>query len=326
MRIIVTGGFGFIGSEFIRLASKHGHTLLNVDARTYAARVENLVPMPKGMIGTVTADICEANTIHTVFSSFNPHALVNFAAETHVGRSIADREAFLRSNVIGVDVLLNEACRYMRLVRNPDFKFLQVSTDEVFGSLKGEQLPWSESAPYAPNNPYAASKAAADHMVRAYAHTFRLQVVITHGSNTYGPAQHPEKLIPTLTLQAAAGQPMTLHGDGLNIRDWLHVSNHAEGILRALEFGMPGATYNFGGGCERTNLDIARMVWSALQEGEPKISFIEDRPGNDLRYGLDFSAAARDLAWSPGPLIETQIAEVARWYAKNPYYKDEYGC
>lgn len=318
MRILVTGACGFIGSHFVEAAERAGHEVLSVDALTYAGRSANL-----GGREFWRADICDGVHMQALLERLRPDAIVHLAAESHVARSIDSPDEFLRTNVMGTHALLEVALAYWRA--HPALRFLHVSTDEVYGSLGEFDPPWNEFSPYAPRNPYSASKAASDHLVRSYHETFGLPAIVTHSSNNYGPRQHPEKLIPTLARQILAGQPLTLHGDGENIRDWIHVEDHCAGLLAALEHGAPGETYNFGGECERTNREIANLLAQALPDSGSQIVLTDDRPGNDRRYSSDVMKACIALGWQPGPAIEDRIAETARWYADHPHYDDQYG-
>lgn len=257
---------------------------------------------------------------------------MHLAAETHVARSIDSREEFLRTNVLGTNVLLEETLKYWQArERSPQrvpFRFVHVSTDEVYGSLEPADAPWTEDSPCLPNNPYSASKAASDHLVRSYWKTFGLPTVITHCSNNYGPRQHPEKLIPALVGFLLSGRPMALHGDGKNVRDWIHVEDHCHGLLLALERGGVGETYNFGGECERTNQQIAGLVSEACRPRIPNqfgFVLVGDRAGNDRRYASNIAKARRELGWQPGPRIEKRIVATVGWYLDNPGYGDEYG-
>ena len=329
MKLLCTGCLGFIGSHFAEIATEAGHDVFGYDARTYAARVKNLPTALEFMC----EDICNYEAVRWAFNYFKPDAIVHFAAESHVARSIDSREEFLRTNVIGTNVLLEESLRYWRgdmSMKVPaddtnkrKFMFLHVSTDEVYGSIKKGS--WTERSPYAPNNPYSASKAASDALVRAYNMTYGLPTIITHASNNYGTKQHPEKLIPTLISQCMRGQNMTLHGDGSNVRDWLHVKDHCYGLLQALKLGKAGETYNFGGMCERTNLEIAKLIATSMGKTKEWIEFVPDRAGNDLRYSTDITKVNRALKWLPQAQIENRIKEVIRWYIGNQNYGDEYG-
>ena len=324
-KLLVTGGCGFIGSHFVAMAERNGHRCLVLDRLTYAGRQANLPPGDR--VYALGGDICSGPLVRDLFTSFEPDAVVHLAAETHVTRSIDSRAEFLRTNVHGTNTLLEEALRYWEGRGRPaEFRFVHVSTDEVYGSLGAHDAPWTEASPYAPNNPYAASKAASDHMVRSYFRTFGLPAVVTHCSNNYGPRQHPEKLIPTLVRQVMAGEPMTIHGNGQNVRDWLHVDDHCEGLLDALQLGEPGETYNFGGSCELTNLQVARLVHSLMAPcTPPNIVHVTDRPGNDLRYATNTTKAWTDLGWKPGASISARLADTIRWYLQNPNYADDYG-
>ena len=319
MKIFLTGAAGFIGSHFVEAAERVGHEVCSVDALTYAGRSVNL-----GGRDFHRADICDMVHMDALMERLKPDAIVHMAAESHVGRSIDCRDEFLRTNVMGTGVLLEVALVYWR--SHPAFRFVHVSTDEVYGSLGPDEAPWTEESPYAPNNPYSASKASSDFLVRSYVRTFGLPAIITHSSNNYGPRQHPEKLIPTLVRQAAAGEALTLHGDGMNMRDWIHVEDHCDGLLRALEGGRPGETYNFGGQCERTNRQIAELVTETARPGHPhRICLTADRPGNDLRYSTNIKKAFCDLGWFPLAQIEERIASCVQWYTSNPNYDLQYG-
>ena len=323
MRLLITGMAGFIGSHLAEAAIAAGHEVVGIDLLTYAGRSANL----RDGVELIRGDICDRLMVDAVLERVLPDAVMHLAAESHVGRSIDCRDEFLRTNVVGTNVLLEAALSYWRgLGRPAGFRFLHVSTDEVYGSLGPHDAPWTEDSPYAPNNPYAASKAASDHLVRSYWHTFGLPVITTHSSNNYGPRQHWEKLIPRLVRQLMDGGPMTIHGDGLNIRDWLHVEDHCAGLLAALRYGREGKVYNFGGECERTNLHIARAV-SAIVTPAPwaSIALTEDRPGNDRRYASCITKARTDLYWQPGPAIEQRLGETVRWYLSNPTYELGYG-
>jgi len=325
VRILLTGGLGFIGHHFARMFQPDHHIMI-LDAMTYAARHANLSEFNGALaIGNVE----DARFVRGILRAFEPDWVVHMAAETHVARSLEpDREVFLRTNVIGTDVLLNEALEYWKAKgRFTAFRFLQVSTDEVYGSLAPHDPPASELTRYSPNNPYAASKAAGDHLVQAYWHTWGLPSIVTHSSNNYGTGQHPEKLIPRIIKQCLLGQPMTIHGDGLNVRDWLHVEDNCRGLMAALERGFIGGTYNFGGNCERTNRQIANYVWANCFGRGPERNMVEytpDRPGNDRRYALNSTKALIGLKWQPGLAIEHRIGEVVQWHLNNPSYEDEY--
>jgi len=329
MRLIVTGCLGFIGSHFCEMAIEQGHEVVGIDALTYAGRTKNL-DLTK-LESFYYCDINDSSIINHILNKHQPDAIVHFAAESHVARSIESRDEFLRTNVGGTNILLNESLKYWRGADMPfsssesstvkKFTFLHVSTDEVYGSIDNGS--WTEKSSYCPNNAYSASKAASDHLVRAYQMTYGLPTIITHASNNIGTKQHPEKFIPTLIKQMLNGEPMTLHGDGLNVRDWLLVSDHCRGILLALKYGKHGEVYNFGGLCERTNLDIAKLI--AFHMGvSPNIKYITNRAGNDKRYSTDISKANNELKWLPFGQIEDNISEIIEWYVKNPNYSDDY--
>jgi dTDP-glucose 4,6-dehydratase len=328
MKVLCTGGLGFIGSHFVEIAEANGHEVYIIDAVAYSARSKNVAPHPWHK-----ADICVPDQVFHHLRKFQPDAVVHFAAETHVARSIDSREEFLRTNVLGTNILLEECLTYWKARDQTPagipFRFLHVSTDEVYGSLGPDESPWTESSPCEPNNPYSASKAASDHLVRAYWKTLGLPVIVTHCSNNYGSRQHPEKLIPALLRFLQDGQPMALHGDGKNVRDWIHVGDHCRGLLLALEHGKVGETYNFGGECQRPNDEIAARVSEACRDAIPiqfGVVLVQDRAGNDRRYATNISKVRQELGWQPGPPIEERIAETVRWYLDHPSYGDEYGC
>lgn len=325
MKILVCGGLGFIGSHFVEAAEAAGHDVYVIDALTYAGRTANLAWGRRWH----KCDIADQLLVEHHLRTFRPDWVVNLAAESHVTKSIGNRGPFLDTNVIGTQRLLDACLSYWRddICANHDaFRVLHVSTDEVYGSLGRTDKPWDEYEQYAPNNPYAASKAAGDHIVRAYHRTFDLPVITTHSSNNYGSRQHPEKLIPALIERCRRGQPMQLHGDGQNIRDWLHVADHCQGLLLALKYGEVGNVYNFGGECERTNWQIADLVATfAVQKWDGGIELVDDRPGNDRRYSTDVRKAHRRLGWAPGPQIEDRLGAVVEWYLENPDYEAGYG-
>jgi len=316
---LITGGAGFIGSNLVHYALAHtADRLVIVDKLTYAGSLLNL----EGAVGTprvvfVKADIADEAAIARVFEEHRPDAVLNLAAETHVDRSIDSPRPFIDTNIVGTLVLL-EAARKFRTGR-----FLHVSTDEVYGTLGPEGL-FSEDTPYAPNSPYAASKASADHLVRAYFHTFKLPVLITNCSNNYGPRQFPEKLIPLMVLNALDGRPLPIYGDGANVRDWLHVDDHCAGLLLVLAKGRVGEKYNIGGGNERTNLQVVDAICDALDALRPQEqgrrtlkTFVPDRPGHDRRYAIDATKIRRELGWEPRHRFEDGLRETARWYLEH---------
>ena len=337
--IVVTGGAGFIGSNFVRLAlAETPDRVVVVDKLTYSGHRASLADIKTNPNFTfVRADIADAAAMKAVFAAHRPRAVLNFAAETHVDRSIDGPGAFVHTNVNGTYELLEAARVHVASQRPADaerFRFLHVSTDEVYGTLGGSGL-FSEETPYAPNSPYAASKAAADHLVRAWRETYGLATLLTNCSNNYGPYQFPEKLIPLMILTALEGKPLPIYGDGGNVRDWLHVQDHCKGILLVLEKGAPGSKYNIGGGSERTNLQVVDALCAALEqvrpaEGNPKISkktslkgkrgyadlktFVRDRPGHDRRYAIDASKIRRELGWSPSYSFEEGLLRTVEWY------------
>jgi dTDP-glucose 4,6-dehydratase len=325
MTLIITGGAGFIGSNLVRRALAHSsHRLVVVDKLTYAGNLLNLeAELSDPRVAFIQADIADEMTVARVFADERPDAVINLAAETHVDRSIDSPRAFVETNIVGTYTLLEVARRYVAdLPSGPRerFRFLHVSTDEVYGTL-GDSGLFSEETPYAPNSPYAASKASADHLVRAYHHTYGLPTLITNCSNNYGPYQFPEKLIPLMILNALEGRPLPIYGDGAQVRDWLHVDDHADGILLVLEKGRAGEKYNIGGGNERTNLEVVDRLCAALDELHPSGAgygslkrFVPDRPGHDRRYALDASKVRRELGWSPSRRFEVGLRETVRWY------------
>lgn len=312
MKILVTGGCGFIGSEFIRqgLTEQPDVQFVNLDLLTYAGNPENLSPIEGDPRYTfVKGDISDPDLLaDLVDASFD--AIVNFAAESHVDRSIEDASAFLRTNVQGTQVLL-DAARRAGVAR-----FLQVGTDEVYGSL-GEEGLFSETTPLAPRSPYSASKAAADHLVMAAHHTHAMNTVITRCSNNYGPYQFPEKLIPLTILNALAGREIPVYGDGLYVRDWIHVADHSRGIWTVLHKGAPGSVYNLGGDAERPNLEVVRQILEHTGQTADLIRHVTDRKGHDRRYAMDFSLAHRELGWSPRVKFEDALADTVDWYRTN---------
>jgi dTDP-glucose 4,6-dehydratase len=328
--LLVTGGAGFIGCNFVRLALAEADArVIVLDKLTYAGSLENLADVwghPR--LRFVAGDIADRAEVRRLFADEHPSAVINFAAESHVDRSIDDASDFIHTNVVGTFELL-EAAR-QRGSSGDDFRFVHVSTDEVYGSL-GPIGAFTETTAYAPNSPYAASKAAADHLVRAYRETYGLPALITNCSNNYGPYQYPEKLIPLMVLNAVEGRPLPIYGDGGNVRDWLHVEDHCRGLLAALHHGRPGEKYNLGGRSERTNLQIVDQLCAVLDRELPAAanpalaargaasyrdlkSFVADRPGHDRRYAIDDSKARRELGWEPRYDFDAGIAATVRWY------------
>jgi dTDP-glucose 4,6-dehydratase len=275
----------------------------------------------------IHGDIADDALVRNLFEKHAPDAVINFAAESHVDRSIVSPEDFIQTNVVGTFRLLQTAQEYWNNRKKESFRFLHVSTDEVYGSLGPDDPPFKESTPYAPNSPYAASKAASDHLVRAYHHTYGLPAIVTNCSNNYGPRQFPEKLIPLMILNGLKGKQMPVYGDGQNIRDWLFVDDHCDALLRVLEKGRPGEIYNIGGDCERKNIDIVRKVCAILDDLLPDsphkphaslIAFVKDRPGHDRRYAMDCAKIKRELAWAPSETLDSGLIKTVKWYLANP--------
>jgi dTDP-glucose 4,6-dehydratase len=359
MTLLITGGAGFIGSNLVHYALAHtSDRLVVVDKLTYAGSLLNLeAPLTDSRVTFVRGDIADPETMARVFAEHRPGAVLNLAAETHVDRSIDSPRPFVDTNTLGAFALLETARRYVAALdpaSRDAFRFLHVSTDEVYGTLGATGL-FSENTPYAPNSPYAASKASADHFVRAYFHTYALPVLITNCSNNYGPFQFPEKLIPLMILNALEGRPLPIYGDGGNVRDWLHVEDHCAGILLVLAKGRPGEKYNVGGGNERTNLAIVDRICDALDELRPFDShvgglaqdrpfdalvlspskgelaqdgparrsyhalktFVPDRPGHDRRYAIDATKIRRELGWAPRHTFESGLRDTVRWYLEH---------
>ena len=341
--IIVTGGAGFIGCNFVRyLLGQSAARVVVVDKLTYAGHPANLAAVADDPRYTfIQADIADQAAMREVFSAQAPTALVNFAAETHVDRSIDNGRPFIDTNLVGTFVLLEEARRHWEALAEEaraEFRFLHVSTDEVYGTLGADGL-FSETTAYAPNSPYAASKAGADHLVRAYHETYGLPALITNCSNNYGPFQFPEKLIPLMVLNALEGKALPIYGDGGNIRDWLYVEDHCAGIQLVLERGRPGQNYNIGGNNERTNLEVVDRICAVLERlvpaaGNPALSalgksayselktYVADRPGHDRRYAIDAGKIRRELGWAPRHDFDSGIEQTIRWYLDNRNWCD----
>jgi len=328
--ILVTGGAGFIGGCFVRDAVQAGQVrIINLDALTYAGNLDS-IPDSSAQHVFVHGSINDPDLLDQLFDQYQPDAVVHFAAESHVDRSIDGPGAFIETNINGTYALLTAARKHWQSLAAQSrdaFRFLHVSTDEVYGSLGAEGY-FTESHPYAPSSPYSASKAASDHLVRAWNQTFGLPTLITNCSNNYGPYQFPEKLIPLMTLNAIAGKPLPVYGDGLNVRDWLYVGDHCAAIRTVLEKGTPGETYNIGGNCERTNIDIVKTICrtvndlcpSVRHDCESLITYVADRPGHDRRYAIDASKIKQELGWQPSQTFETAIVETVRWYLdKTPW-------
>jgi len=329
-RLLITGGAGFIGSNFVLQWIKCEHAPVNnVDCLTYAGNRQNLADLEgESRHELVVEDICNSGAVSQLLRKCQPRAIVHFAAESHVDRSILGPEAFINTNIVGTFRLLEEARQYWNSLGSADrdeFRFLHVSTDEVYGSLGPDDPMFSESTPYAPNSPYAASKAASDHLVRSYHHTYGMPTLITNCSNNYGPRQFPEKLIPLMILNALNGKPLPVYGDGLNVRDWLYVEDHCEAIRTVLAKGKPGETYNVGGLNEMTNLEVVKTITSILQELVPRkdgdykslITFVKDRLGHDRRYAIDATKIERELGWRPRETFQSGIRKTIAWYLQN---------
>ena len=323
---LVTGGAGFIGSCFVRLALKSASVeIVNLDKLTYAGHLQNLPDMPVSRYTFVHAGIEDSTVVGKLLQKYQPSAIINFAAESHVDRSIDEPAAFLQTNVVGTVKLLEQTCAYFRQLPTDcqsAFRFLHVSTDEVYGSL-GPEGTFKESSPYMPNSPYAASKASSDMFVRAFNATYGLPTIITNCSNNYGPYQFPEKLIPLMILNASEGKDLPVYGDGKNVRDWLFVEDHCNAILRVLEGGRVGETYNIGGSAERTNLQVVDAIrelvaayFGESADARPRsaIRFVADRPGHDRRYAVDLSKLSQELSWTPTVTFEEGLRQTVSWY------------
>ena len=328
--ILVTGGAGFIGSNFVlQWLKSAGSPVVNLDLLTYAGNLGNLASIegdPRHIF--IQGDICNQELVGSLLEKHRPGAIVHFAAESHVDRSIVSPDAFLQTNVHGTVALLNQARRYWTGLTGSDranFRFLHVSTDEVYGSLGADDPAFSETTPYAPNSPYAASKAASDHLVRAYHHTFGLPTLTTNCSNNYGPFQFPEKLIPLMILNALEGKPLPVYGDGKNVRDWLFVEDHCSAIRTVLERGRVGETYNIGGNSERANIDVVNTICELVDELRPDkaeparrlITYVQDRPGHDRRYAINCTKLTGELGWKPSEQFESGLRKTVSWYLEN---------
>ena len=329
--LLVTGGAGFIGSNFVLSAVSAGHTVINLDALTYAGNLGNLAAIesdPRHIF--VQGDINDRELVEGLLAEHRPSAIVHFAAESHVDRSIVGPEAFLKTNIDGTFTLLRAVRAHFESLTGTDkesFRFLHVSTDEVYGTLGAEDPAFHEKTPYAPNSPYAASKAASDMLVRAWVHTYKLPALITNCSNNYGPFQFPEKLIPLMILNALAGKPLPVYGDGQQIRDWLFVADHCSAISAVLAHGRIGETYNVGGGNQRANLEVVNTVCALLDELRPDspfvphkqlITYVQDRPGHDRRYAIDARKIESELGWRAVESFETGLRKTVQWYLDNP--------
>ncbi len=329
MKLLITGGCGFIGSNLVRLALASGYDIVNLDALTYAGNPASLSDVTDSpAYAFVRGDIRDADLLRTTLDEHAPDAVLHLAAESHVDRSIDAPEDFILTNVVGTFRLLEAARRYHHALpddRKASFRFLHISTDEVFGSL-GAEGAFDEETPYDPRSPYSASKASSDHLVRAYHHTYGLPTLVTNCSNNYGPRQFPEKLIPHMILSALGGKPLPVYGDGANIRDWLHVDDHCRALLAVLEKGAPGETYAIGGRSERTNIAIVETLCAILDRKRPRtdgkpyreqITFVADRPGHDRRYAIDAGKIERELGWKPRETFEKGLEKTVEWYLDN---------
>lgn len=335
--IIVTGGAGFIGSNFIlHLLASERASLVNLDKLTYAGNPRNLDSIASDpRYHFVHGEIGDRDTVGEIFQRWRPRALVHFAAESHVDRSIRGPDDFIRTNINGTFALLEEARAYWSQLgegEKAQFRYLQVSTDEVYGSLGPNDPAFSETTPYQPNSPYSASKAASDHLVRAYYHTYGLPVLTTNCTNNYGPYQFPEKLIPLVILNARQGKPLPVYGDGQNVRDWLYVIDHCEAIRSVLARGRIGETYNIGGRNQKTNIEVVKTICSILDELCPEdpvvrheklITYVKDRPGHDRRYAIDASKIERDLGWKPRETFQTGLRKTIEWYLAHHDWVEE---
>ena len=325
MKLLITGGAGFIGSAVVRLAIAQGHEVVVLDALTYAACLDNLAPVSgSDKYRFVEGDICDRALLDQVLGDHRPEAVMHLAAESHVDRSIDGPGAFIETNITGTYTLLEAArCYWRDSSKSDSFRFHHISTDEVFGSL-GKTGYFTEETSYAPNSPYAASKAASDHLVRAWHETYGLPVVLSNCSNNYGPYHFPEKLIPVIIINALAGKPLPIYGNGENVRDWLYVEDHADALLTVLTKGKIGRSYNIGGANEVTNIDIVREICAILDRLRPAarpyfelVNFVADRPGHDLRYAIDPTRIRTELGWRPAITLTQGLEKTVRWYLDN---------
>ena len=330
--LLVTGGAGFIGANFVLQAVGDGLRVINLDKLTYAGNLDTLKEVENNDLHVfVQGSIDDRSLVESLLDQYKPDAIVNFAAESHVDRSIDGPAAFVHTNVVGTLALLESARDYWRTLDEPagnNFRFLHVSTDEVYGSL-GTEGKFTEASAYAPNSPYSASKAASDHLVRAFHHTYGLPTLTTNCSNNYGPYQFPEKLIPLVIQRALEAQPLPVYGDGLNVRDWLFVGDHCAAIRRILEAGRPGETYNIGGNAECTNIAVVKLICDLIDARRPLaggrkheslITYVKDRPGHDRRYAIDASKLHRELGWSPSYSFEAGIEKTVDWYLAHQHW------
>ena len=329
MKILVTGGAGFIGSAVVRLAISRGHSVINLDALTYAACLENLASVADSPFYAFEhADIRDRAALDRIFAEYRPDVVMHLAAESHVDRSIDGPGTFMETNILGTFNVLEASRKYWLENGKPEaFRFHHISTDEVYGSLPSDpEVQFTEETPYDPRSPYSASKASSDHLVRAWAETYGLPVLVTNCSNNYGPFHFPEKLIPVVTLNALHGKPLPIYGDGSNVRDWLYVEDHADALLLVVERGEVGRTYNIGGENERSNLQLVQTICGILDRLRPRydgssyselITFVADRPGHDARYAIDPSRIREELGWRPSVTVEEGLERTVQWYLDN---------
>lgn len=330
MNWLVTGGAGFIGSNFVHLLSRErdNHRIVVLDALTYAGNLANIADLNKDICTFVRGDICDINLVERLLRKYDIDCIINFAAESHVDRSILDPKTFIRTNVDGTFTLLHAARTVWE--NRQDVRFMQVSTDEVFGALELSEEPFSEQSNYCPNSPYSASKAAADHLARAWYHTYHLPVIVTNCSNNYGPYQFPEKLIPLMILNALENKALPIYGDGKQIRDWIHVEDHCRALLTLAEKGNPGEAYLIGANCEMTNLDVVHCICDKVDEILPRsagtsrklITYVKDRPGHDRRYAINSCKIKGQLGWAPRHHLPADMGPLIHWYMSHKQWAD----